>query len=110
MADVTLKSNDTRPTLQVTLKEGQPSAQTPINLTTASAVTLYMKTATGSLITRAATITDATNGVVTVTFQAADTATAGDYSAEFQITWTGGGIETVPNDGYISISILEDLN
>lgn len=110
MADLTLKSNDTRPTFQATLKEGTPGAQTPINLTTATSVKLLMKTLAGSLIQRTATVTDATNGVVTVTFTAPDTATAGSYQAEFEITWTGGGIETVPNDSYLDIEILEDLN
>jgi hypothetical protein len=107
MADLTVKQNDTRPTLSITLKEGSPA--TPINLTTATSVAFYMKTAAGSLITRAATITSASGGVVSVTFQAADTATIGTYNCELQITWNDGGIETVPNNGYFSLEIVDDL-
>lgn len=107
MADLILKRNDTRPTLSVPLTEG--ASGTPINLTTATSVKLMMKTQSGSLITRPATITSAAGGVVSVTFQSADTATSGEYSAEFEITWNDGGKETIPNDGWLTITILDDL-
>lgn len=39
----------------------------------------------------------------------ADTAKAGTYRAEFEITYADGAIETVPNDGYLQINIAEQI-
>lgn len=39
----------------------------------------------------------------------ADTAVAGTFRAEFEITFADGAIETVPNGGYLQINIAEDI-
>lgn len=41
---------------------------------------------------------------------AADTDTAATYDAEFEATLASGEIETYPNDNYISVIIMKDLN
>ncbi len=110
MADFVVKQNDTLPVLAITLKEGDPSAPTAVNLSTATSVKLLMRpVGGGSVITRTAAITSAAAGQITVTFQAADTGTSGDYEGEIEVTWTGGGIETFPHDSYIAIRIVDDI-
>lgn len=109
-ADIILKRNDTRPVLSVTLVEGSPA--TAINLTTATSVKMYMRKQadTGTVyLTKTAAITDAINGVINITFSTGELAAVDTYAAEFEITWTGGGIETVPNSGYKTIQIIPDL-
>jgi hypothetical protein len=64
-----------------------------------------------------ATVKDATAVVVTATgtptveyqWDTADTANAGTFEAEFEITYSNGKIETFPNDGFISVKVSEDI-
>ena len=53
----------------------------------------------------AVTITDATNGVVEYQWVAADSDVAGNFFAEFVITFGGGTIRTSPDPGSITILI-----
>ncbi len=107
-----LKQNDTRPVYDVTLYEqiGQ-AAQTPINLTNATAVKFIMR-AVGSVtpkINAAMSIQSATSGTCRYIWTAGDSADAGSFNVEFEITWNDGGVETVPNSGYLSVVIEDDL-
>lgn len=106
----TLKKNDTRPILQITLTEilTEGGAPQPINLTSADSVKFVMKNGT-TTVTKTATVTNAPQGIITVTFVAADTAVAGDYDAEVEITWDPNLIETVPNKEYFTVTIKDDL-
>ena len=61
-------------------------------------------------VNSSATITNASNGAVSYTFSASDTDTAGLFQGEFQVTFSGGAIETFPNSEYISINVLDDLD
>lgn len=99
-----IKRNDTRPLLVLNLTEDAVA----LDLTAADSAQVLMKN--GAVLVEPATaITNAAAGEVTVTFIAADTATAGTYSVEVEITWNPGEIETVPNSGYETITITEDL-
>jgi len=95
-----MKQNDTRPSLYVNLAQDG----SVVDLTGA-AVKFHM----GTVIDTAAVITDATRGSVRYDWLAADTATAGSYRAEFQVTFSDGGIETFPNDGHLIINIYSEL-
>lgn len=48
-------------------------------------------------------------GVATYTFSSANLDTPGDYRAEFAIT-TFGAVLTYPNNGYIAVQVLSDLD
>lgn len=108
-----IKQNDTRPRYVATLLDnfGEPD-QAPINLTNATSVKFLMRS-TGNAgspkVTAAAAITSAASGIVTYTWVAGDTDTIGEFDVEFEITWSDGGVETVPNDGYLSVVIEDDL-
>jgi hypothetical protein len=107
MMAFTIKQNDTSPALQATLKD---YAGTAISLIGAS-VRFHMKDLSGSVIVDAAmTITNASGGVVRYNWQAADTDTAGTYSAEFEVTYSDLSVETFPNTDNIAIVITPELN
>ena len=103
-----IKQNDTSPTLSVIIAD---STGTAISLASASVVFKMRAVNSTSLkVNASATITNASNGAVSYTFSASDTNTAGLYQGEFQVTYSGGLIETFPNSEYISINILDDLD
>ncbi len=104
MADFTIKANDRLPVLDAVLS----NLSGAINLTTATQVRLIMKSPAFT-VTGLCTVVDAATGAVRYTWAAGDTANAGDYQLEFEITWPGPKLETVPNDSYKSVSVLADL-
>ena len=104
-----LKKGDTRPELAITITD--EATGSALNLTGASAK-FSMKPEKGGTVkvnAAAANIYDAGNGKVKYTWQAADVNTPGRFLAEFEITLSGGGIVTFPQDGYIEVNILEVL-
>jgi hypothetical protein len=112
MADWVMKQNDTWPPLgdavtPVVLKD---DTDTPINLTGAT-VKLFIRKAdgTGSPLSRTVTIVTAANGTVRYEWDPADTADVGDFVMEYQITFGDGKIATVPTEGYLTLSIIDDI-
>lgn len=108
MPDFTFKRFDTYPPLGITLS----GASGPIDLSTASAVFMIMKSqAAGTVIASmlcASTI--ATAGYVKHYWNATETAMADTWLAEFEIHWAASnGIQTVPNDSQKQILIETDL-
>lgn len=107
MMAFTIKQNDTSPALQATL---QDYAGTAINLVGAT-VRFHMKGLDGSVVVDAPmTVVSGVNGIVRYNWQAADTDTAGTYSAEFEVTYLDLSIETFPNTDNIAIVITPELN
>jgi hypothetical protein len=107
MVDFTIKENDTSPIFQRTLVD--PSG-TAVNLVGSSVVfKMYDQLRTTQVISSAATLTDAVNGVVTYDWQAVDTVAKGWYWVELEVTYADTAIETFPNDGYISLRITGEL-
>ena len=107
MADFSLKQNDTWPPLNATLTD----ANGPIDLTAATGVKLILAPTGGgaTIVNAACTIVSAVAGTVRYTWTTGDTTTIGTFKGEFEITWTGGKIGTVPNEGYFTVEILDDL-
>jgi hypothetical protein len=102
-----MKKNDTLPWLRATLRQGNAE---PIDLTEADIVKFIAKSqGVTKLITKTALIVDAVSGLVEVRFAASDTDVAGTFDCEFEITWEPGYLQTVPNDGYFNIVIVQDL-
>ncbi len=102
-----IKKGDTLPLLAATLKDGAGAA---INLT-GLAIQFRMRSAAATSlhsykVNKAADIVTAAAGTVTVTLDATDTDTVGDYLAEFVITG-GGDTQTIPADSYLLISVVE---
>ena len=111
MADFAIKQNCLEPDLQATL---QDSAGDAINLTTATVVRFHMRAygGTTAIIDAEASIVTAASGIVKYAWAGTDTDTAGKYEGEFEITWSTGEKEIVPNDErdpYIDIRVLGSL-
>ena len=55
------------------------------------------------------TVLAASKGEVRYSWTTTNTNTAGNFEAEFQVTFSDGGVQTYPNDGYIDVIITEDV-
>ena len=108
MPDFTIKRHDTRPSLTAVLQRDGVA----IDLTIATAVKIILKPTTGggSIITGTCTIVTPASGIIRYDWIAADTALAGTYSCEFQISWPSSGKETVPNTTEKTVDIRADLD
>lgn len=100
MATFYIKQNDTRPALYAQLLQDG----SVIDLTGCT-----VKLAIRGLPLRDVDITDAETGNVRYDWIAADTANAGIYEAEFEVTFPDGSVQTFPNNGYITIVITEEV-
>jgi hypothetical protein len=61
------------------------------------------------VVDRAAVIVTPADGTVRYDWQAGDTAPAGRFLAEFEVTYSDGAIETFPNAGALVVRIDPDL-
>jgi hypothetical protein len=105
--DFSNKVGSDLPTLKATLKKKSGAV---ISLALATSVQLRGKqvVSSGSPIkfTLACTIVSAANGKVE--FSTASLS-VGTYEGEFVITWQGGAVQVVPNEGYFSFKINANL-
>ena len=105
-----MKRHDTRPFLDVTLKQSDGTA---IDLSSVSGVTFTMKDSAANSIKvnrGACSIVSATAGSVRYSWTSSDTDTAGAYLGEFEIAYANGDKMTVPTSGTLSIVVLEDYD
>ena len=101
-----IKRNDTSPIIAGTCKDSDGTA---IDITGAT-IRFHLINAAGTTVVDAAgAIVSATAGTVSYTWQTADTTTSGNHTAEFEVTYSGGAIETFPNRGFIPVRIYDDL-
>lgn len=106
MADITIKRGDTSPSVSATLTGAGGTAQ---NLTGAT-VRFKMRNRLGAVVINAVcAIVSAAAGTVRYDWQPADTAVAGYYEAEFEVTLAGGAIGTFPNAGFHTVEIVPDV-
>lgn len=100
-----IKRNDTSPSLTYHLR---PSS---VDISGATVVFNMSNKAGNVAVLRApVAIVKASGGaVVRYDWQAGDTATAGEYLAEFEVTYADGAVETFPNDDYLIVPIKKDL-
>jgi hypothetical protein len=100
-----IKTGDTAPSVEATLKKNGVA----IDLTDAASIRFKMRTAL-PLDEPAVIVAPATSGQVRYDWGATETDVKGVYDAEFEITWTGGGVQTVPSRGFIRVYIADDLD
>ena len=102
---IRMKRGDTAPPLTLTLS----SSSGAVDLDEADTVrVLIYRDATRALVVDAApTITGA--DTVRYDWQAGDTAAAGSYRIEVEVTWLSGAVQTFPSDSWGRLEIVEDL-
>lgn len=102
-----IKQNDREPPLDYVFTDADGQ---PVDLT-GKAVVFIMAPEPGGTVKvnrQAATITDATNGLVQYPWGATDTDTSGRYLAEFEATGSGKK-QSSPVDGYIHVVVIPEL-
>lgn len=107
----TWKRHDTYPPYQAFLQQAAGASVLP--LAAASQVKLIMKNtgqATSVVVTGVMSIASAAQGYVTYNWATNDLSFADTYNVEYEIAWSAGGIETVPNDAYDQIVVIPDLD
>jgi hypothetical protein len=108
-----IKNGDTSPAYVVDLQDDVDSTPAAINLTSATSVTFKMRptgTTGAPTVDAVMDITTAASGRVTYEWQAGDTDDPGEYDVEFEILWNDSTIETVPNSGYMTVHVTDDLD
>ena len=108
---VTMKRNDTRPFLDVSLQDVSGNA---LDLqASVSGITFTMKNLDDDSVAvqaQSATIIPETTGMVRYSWSPSDTSTAGTYVGEFQVLYNDGTKLTIPTSTVLSIVILEDYD
>lgn len=109
MPDLIIKRFDTYPPVTAILSD----VNGVIDLTGATSVIFIMKSPPSTVVTGTCQIsTPATAGQVQYFWATNDTQIAGTYDVEFEIHWSSGGKQTVPNSTVqnASIEVDADLN
>lgn len=104
-----VKQGDLQLPVPLTLTQ---SDGTPVDLTSAHAVTINIRPVGNDTITipgRTCTIDTPTAGEISFAWQTGDTTTPGLYLAEVLLEWVAGEPQTFPGDGFIEIYIEPDL-
>lgn len=108
-SDFTIKAHDTAPSIQASLTSNGAA----VDLTGATGVSFIMKPSlgTGTAVKSVAVIVSPpTAGVVRYDWASTDTATPGDYLAEWEVTWSASKKQTFPTLTYHTITVLADLD
>lgn len=104
-----IKRNDRIPSIAATLTD---AAGSPVDLTS-STVKFIMSVAPGGgtpTLNVAATIVTAVAGTVRYDWAVGNTATAGDFVAEWEVTFASAKKQTFPSASYNTITITADLD
>lgn len=107
MTIVYVKQNDTKPDLQVTVKDANDDA-IPVDGAT---IEFQMSSLDGTnKISSAGSIVTPASGIIKYIWATGDLDTVGDYNASFQITFSDSTILTVPSKGYMKIIVQKELS
>jgi hypothetical protein len=103
-----IKQNDTAPTIEAALTDSNGRAK---SMATAANVRFHMKSEKGDILIEDGVcfVVNTTKGIVAYEWQAGDTSNTGIHSAEFEIEYSNGQVETFPNTGYIKVIIKDEL-
>lgn len=110
--DFILKRNDTLPNLNISLSDsGCLGRNEPFDLTGATGVTFTMINSHGEykIAKKDAQIISSSGGTIQYNWDAEDTNEAGTFKAEFQLNYNDGGRLTVPQKGFLTIIINNDI-
>lgn len=121
MADFIINRGDNFPNLKATLETRNETTGKweAIDLTLATDVTLYMTSTEPAAIevygaciipsSSGAHPNPAKEGYIEYEWGSEDTNVANIYRLQFEIKWSNGKYQTVPNNGYLSVEVQPDL-
>ena len=103
-----IKKDDTRPAIIANLTDANDAA---VNLTGASVKFNMRVDPAGSIKINLGTaiIENAEAGQVSYPWTSANTDTADDYEAEFEVSFAGGGVQTFPGRNWIAVHVVDDI-
>lgn len=107
-SDFTIKAHDRLPAIAATLVDADSA---PVDISDGT-VTFIMADANTRMVKVAsdATVVNGSQGAVQYEWTGADTATPGEYVAEWQVTFSDGKQQTFPSTGYNTVTIVADLD
>src|SRR5437899_676895 len=105
MSAINIKRGDTSRLLTDTLTINGA----PINLTGASVVLVFKDPDAGTTVRRNASIVSPSAGTVQYQLVSADVQNALTWLLEWEVTLSGGGVITIPEDGYFTMKVWADL-
>lgn len=110
MADTfNIKRGDRLPVLEATLLDGDGK---PLNLSTASSVTLRLRergSTTNASIVGTCVVAGSSRGEVEYRWASGETDAVGTFAAELVVTWSDGRTQTVPSRGRLTVIISDSL-
>ena len=107
---ILVKQDDTKPPVRAQLLDANGD---PIDLSNvpADGVTFQVETkGETTVVSGACEIVNATEGQVRYEWSSSDTADAGEFRGEFDVSYSDGSTQTVPNDGYIPVKITRQID
>lgn len=109
MANTTfyIRQNDTFPPIEATLYDGSGAL---VNLAGADVKFQMTKALTGATVkVDAAADIVSPSGQVAYSWDPADTDEEGTFNGTFEVTYSGGGVQSFPNDRFITVVVTPDL-
>lgn len=109
MADFHIKRGDRLPVFEATLLDGDGK---PINLATASSVTLRLRergSASNLSLVGTCVVTNSSRGEVEYRWASGETDTVGTFQGELVVAWSDGRTQTVPSRGTLQVVVSESL-
>lgn len=100
-----IKRGDLLPAWQATLTD----AGSPVDLSAATSIRVLGHRDGALVISRTIAGPYSTVGVVTMPWEAADTAAVGTIQFEVEVTWPGSRPQTFPPDDYLPTRVYQDL-
>jgi hypothetical protein len=107
----TINRGDLFPPLKRTLQKQNETTGIweTIDLTNATSVTMFMVSGATEIYGACVIVSPRTSGKVEYEWAAGDTEISGSYQQQFEILWSNGKTQTVPNKNYDTFIIQDDL-
>jgi len=109
--DFVIKRGNLLPVITATLQDANSNA---MDLTGATAKFIMRQVGATLPKVNATAVIDPdqvnNKGKISYTWQTADTDTPGIYEAEWEVTFTGSKPQSFPNDDYLVLRVLDDLD
>jgi len=108
----TIKRGDTAPALRATLKRSDGE---PVDLSTVDSMEFSLEDGLRGLLIQddldgSLSIINESEGLVQYSWEPGDTDAIGQKRAEFTIEFQSGDVETFPNNGFIVISVQQNID